>query len=134
VLVAVAAIALSADVSVAKAAVPTGGNLPADQLIVWLSSEAMNGPVPSSTPAQAENARLRAGAIGADLHATSMLPLRAVVDPAGPLERGGTGGRPRCSWPGARRNGRRAYGHRMPQRRGDTAVRGHPGDCSFITG
>jgi putative ABC transport system permease protein len=89
-----AAIALSAGVSVAKAAVPTGGNLPADQLIAWLSPEALNGPVPSTTPAQAHNAELRADAVAADLHATSVLPLQAAVDPNGPQERGGTGGRP----------------------------------------
>ena len=89
-----AAIALSAGVSVAKAAVPTGGNLPADQIIVWLSQEALNGPVPTTTPAQADNARLRVDAIAVDLHATSVLPLQAAVDPNGPQERGGLGGRP----------------------------------------
>lgn len=89
-----AAVALSAGVSVAKAAVPTGGNLPADQIIVWLSQDALNGPVPSLTPAQTDNARLRVDAIAADLHATSVLPLQAVVDPNGPQERGGSGGRP----------------------------------------
>jgi putative ABC transport system permease protein len=89
-----AAIALSAGVSVAKAAAPTGGNLPADQIIVWLSQEALNGPLPSTTPAQADNARLRVDAIAADLHATSVLPLQAAVDPSGPQGRGGTGGRP----------------------------------------
>ena len=89
-----AAVALSAAVSVAKAAVPTGGNLPADQIIVWLSQDALNGPVPSLTPPQADNARLRVDAIAADLHATSVLPLQAVVDPNGPQERGGSGGRP----------------------------------------
>jgi putative ABC transport system permease protein len=89
-----AAVALSAAVSVAKAAVPIGGNLPADQIIVWLSQDALNGPVPSLTPPQADNARLRVDAIAADLHATSVLPLQAVVDPNGPQERGGSGGRP----------------------------------------
>jgi putative ABC transport system permease protein len=89
-----AAVALITSVAVAKAAVPTGGNLPADQIIVWLSPEALNGPVPLTTPAQADDARLRADAIAADLHATSVLPLQAAVDPNGPQERGSTGGRP----------------------------------------
>lgn len=88
-----AAVALIASVSVAKVAVPTGGNLPTDQIIVWLSQEALNGPVPSTTPAQADDSRLRVDAIAADLHATSVLPLQAAVDPNGPQERGGTGGR-----------------------------------------
>ncbi|SCG39568.1 FtsX-like permease family protein [Micromonospora inositola] len=87
-----AAVALGAAVSVAKAAAPTGGNLPADQLIVWLSENALNGPVPSLTPAQADNARLRVDAIAADLHATSVLPLQAAVDPNAP-QVGGSGGR-----------------------------------------
>jgi putative ABC transport system permease protein len=89
-----ATIALSAGVAVAKAAAPTGGNLPADQIIVWLSPDALNGPLPSLTPKQADNARLRVEAIAADLHARSVLPLQAAIDPNGPQERGSTGGRP----------------------------------------
>ena len=61
--------------TVAKAAAPTGGNLPADQIIVWLSQNAMGGPVPALTPAQAEALRQQVDAIAADLHATSVLPL-----------------------------------------------------------
>jgi putative ABC transport system permease protein len=84
-----AAVALSAGVDVAKAAVPTGGNLPTDQIAVWLSQDALDGPVPPLTPAQAANARLRVDAIAADLHATSVLPLQVAVDPNAPQERGG---------------------------------------------
>jgi len=81
-----AAVALGAAVAVAKAAAPTGGNVPADQLVVWLSPGGFGTPLPALTPAQLDNARLRVDAIAADLHATSTLPLQAAVDPAGPQE------------------------------------------------
>lgn len=84
-----AAVALSAAVSGAKAVAPAGGNLPADQIIVWLSAEAMNGPVPSPTPAQLDALRKQVDAIAADLHATSVLPLTGAVNPDGPAGREG---------------------------------------------
>jgi putative ABC transport system permease protein len=84
-----AAVALGAAVSVSKAEVPTGGNLPANQVIVWLSPDALDDSVPSLTPAQADNARLRVNAIAAELHGTSVLPLQAVMDPNGPQGGGG---------------------------------------------
>ena len=89
-----AAVALSAGVAVAKAEAPTGGNLPANQIIVWLSQDALDGPVPSLTAAQLENARLRVDAIAAALHASSTLGLQAAVDPNGPQERGSSTGQP----------------------------------------
>jgi putative ABC transport system permease protein len=84
-----AAVALGAAVLVAKAAAPTGGNLPADQIVVWLSQEAMNGPVPALSATQADAMRQQADTIAAALHATSVLPLTGAVDPDVPLERGG---------------------------------------------
>jgi putative ABC transport system permease protein len=84
-----AVVALSAGVTAAKAAAPTGGNLPADQIIVWLSQETMNGPVPILPAAQVEAMRKQVDTIAADLHATSVLPLTGAVDPNQPLERGG---------------------------------------------
>jgi putative ABC transport system permease protein len=83
-----AAVALSAATAVAKAAVPTGGNLPPDQLVVWLSEDALHGWVPALTPAQVSDAKSRVDAIAADLGAASVLALHAAVDPGGPLERG----------------------------------------------
>jgi putative ABC transport system permease protein len=74
---------------VAKAAVPTGGNLPADQIIVWLSPEAMNGPVPVLSSTQVEAARQQVDTIAADLQATTVVPLTGAVDPKLPLEPGG---------------------------------------------
>ncbi|WP_446212379.1 ABC transporter permease [Micromonospora sp. IBSANI012] len=84
-----AAVALSTAVTAAKAAAPTGGNLPADQIVVWLSQESMNGPVPILSSTQADAMRKQVDTIAADLHATSVVPLTGAVDPNGPLERGG---------------------------------------------
>jgi putative ABC transport system permease protein len=84
-----AVIALSTAVTAAKAAAPTGGNLPADQIVVWLSQETMNGPVPVLSSTQVEAMRKQVDTIAADLHATSVLPLTGAVDPNQPLERGG---------------------------------------------
>ncbi|GGM44472.1 FtsX-like permease family protein [Dactylosporangium sucinum] len=99
-----AVVALSTAVTAAKAAAPTGGNLPADQIVLWLSPEATNGPVPLLTPGQAEVARKQVDAIAADLHATSVLALTGAVDPNQPMERGGKApavlGRPRPAGPG----------------------------------
>ncbi len=82
-------VALSTAVTVAKAAAPTGGNLPADQIIIWLSQGTTNGPVQMLSPTQVEATRIQVDAIAADLHATSVLPLTGAVDPSQPLERGG---------------------------------------------
>ncbi len=96
-----AVIALSSAVTVAKAAAPAGGNLPADQIIAWISSESMGGPVQVLTPAQTSQLRQQVDAMAADLHAASVVPLTGAVDPTGPLERGGRTptmlGQPRAS-------------------------------------
>ncbi|MFC8618593.1 FtsX-like permease family protein [Micromonospora purpureochromogenes] len=84
-----AAVALSSAVTAAKAAAPTGGSLPADQIVVWLSQESMNGPVPILSSTQADAMRKQVDTIAAGLHATSVVPLTGAVDPNGPLERGG---------------------------------------------
>ena len=84
-----AVVALSAAVTAAKAAAPTGGNLPADQIVVWLSQEAMNGPVPILSSAQTDAMRKQVDTIAADLHATSVLSLAGAVDANHPPERGG---------------------------------------------
>jgi putative ABC transport system permease protein len=84
-----AVVTLSAGVSVAKAAVPTGGNLPADQVIVWLAENGLDGPQPALTAVQADTARKQAEAIAAELHATPALPLQAAVNPNGPHDKEG---------------------------------------------
>ncbi|MEV6924475.1 FtsX-like permease family protein [Dactylosporangium sp. NPDC051485] len=83
-----AVVALSTAVTAAKAAAPSG-NLPADQIVVWLSQERMDGPAPILSSAQAQAMRHQVDAIAAEVHATSVLPLTGAVDPDMPLERGG---------------------------------------------
>jgi len=83
------AIAVSGAVASAKMASPSGGNLPADQVIVWLSREAMGGPVPVLSAAQLEAAQKQADTIATDLHATSAVPLTGATNPDLPQERNG---------------------------------------------
>ena len=78
-----AVVALGAGVAVAKAAAPTGGSLPADQVVVWLSSERMNGPIPALSADQLADMRKQVDAIAAELRATSVLQLAGAVDPNG---------------------------------------------------
>ncbi|GAB3845673.1 FtsX-like permease family protein [Dactylosporangium cerinum] len=84
-----AVVALSTAVTAAKAAEPGGGNLPADQIIVWLAQERTFGPVPIVTPAQLDTMRQQVDAIAAALNTNSVLPLTAALDDKQPLERGG---------------------------------------------
>jgi len=84
-----AAIAIAMAVSAAKAAAPTGGNLPANQVVMWLSQEPMGGQVPVLSAAQLDTLRRQANTIAEDLHATSVLALTGAVDPKAPLEHGG---------------------------------------------
>ncbi|WP_250004202.1 FtsX-like permease family protein [Actinoplanes sp. M2I2] len=81
-----AMVALSAAVTVAKTAAPTGGAIPADQMIIWLSAERMSGPVPSVTTSELDGMRRHADTIAAELHAT-VLPLTGGADPNGPVDR-----------------------------------------------
>ncbi|HEV7712302.1 MAG TPA: FtsX-like permease family protein [Asanoa sp.] len=81
-----ATVALAAGVSVARAAAPTGGNLPADQMVVWLSPDGFDAPLATLTATQLATARGRVDAIATDLHAGTPLPLQGAVDPTGPQE------------------------------------------------
>ncbi|GAA4464553.1 FtsX-like permease family protein [Phytohabitans houttuyneae] len=84
-----AVVALAAAVSAAKATAPGGGNLPADQIIIWLQPEGTDGPVPTLSASQADALRRQVDALAADLRATSVLPLTGAVNPAGPTSREG---------------------------------------------
>jgi putative ABC transport system permease protein len=84
-----AVVALSTGVSVAKAAAPNGGNLPGNQIIVWLSRESMNGPLPTLPATQVAAMRHQVDTIAANLSNASVLPLTGAVDPQGPVERDG---------------------------------------------
>ncbi|MET7398685.1 FtsX-like permease family protein [Dactylosporangium sp. NPDC005572] len=98
-----AVVTLGTAVTVAKAAAPTGGNLPADQLVAWLSPERMTGPVPELPSGQVDGLRKQVDAIADDLKA-AVVPLTGVVDPNHPAERGGRPpaalGKPRAAGPG----------------------------------
>ncbi len=93
-----AAIAISAAAAQAAAAVPTGGNLPTNQLIVWLSPDAAAGAVPQLNPTQLHNTQTRVDAIATALHAQSVLALDGALEPSVPDMQGGpansTGGKP----------------------------------------
>ena len=93
-----AAIAIYAAAAQAATAVPTGGNLPTTQLIVWLSPDAAAGPVPQLTSTQLHNAQARVDAIATALRAQPVLALDAAMDPTGTYLQGGpandTGGKP----------------------------------------
>jgi putative ABC transport system permease protein len=86
-----AVIALSAAVAVARATTPTGGNLPPDQLVVWVSEHGTGGPIPELTAAQLDTARLQADELAHDLGGGAVLPLTAVRDADAPR---GNEGRP----------------------------------------
>jgi MFS family permease len=77
-----AAIALTGAATAAKAAAPAGGNLPANQIIVWLSADAMGGPVPILPSAQVDAMRRQVDLIATDVHAASVLALSGAVSMA----------------------------------------------------
>jgi len=85
-----AAVAIGAAKAQAAAAVsPSGGNLPADQLIVYISANAdptlgSGGTIPVDTPAQVHALQDRVDSFTAALHARSVLALDGAVDPAAP--------------------------------------------------
>src|ERR1022692_58225 len=94
-----AAVAISAaEAKAAAAAIPlAGGNLPSDQLIVYLAANAdpstgTGGPIPGYTPGQLHAAHARAQALADLLHAQAILALDAAVDPASPSLSAAQGG------------------------------------------
>ena len=60
---------------------PTGGNLPRDQAMVWLSAQRWQGFVPQLTTTQLPASKAATDAIGAAMHARSVLPLEVAVSP-----------------------------------------------------
>ncbi|MEU4238550.1 FtsX-like permease family protein [Actinoplanes sp. NPDC026619] len=84
-----AVVSLSAAVTVAKVTAPSGGNVPADQIIIWLDAERMNGTIPVLSADQLADRRARAGAIAGELHATSVLTLTGAASADTPLDHGG---------------------------------------------
>jgi putative ABC transport system permease protein len=81
-----AVIVISAAASEAAAAVPpTGGNLPRNELIVWLSADGgAQGLVPALSAAQLRTVESRTNALAGTLHANSVLALEGALSPSAP--------------------------------------------------
>jgi putative ABC transport system permease protein len=65
---------------------PKGANLPANQLIVYVSQGAANGLAAGPAPAGLHALQIRVHALAAALHAQSVLALDSAVDPAAPSQ------------------------------------------------
>ncbi len=78
------AVAVSVSVGATQVAANTaadGGNLPDNELILWLGSQGPIGPIPALVPAQVAAAQGAVDGIATDLRAESSLALEAAVDP-----------------------------------------------------
>lgn len=92
----------------AQAAVPSGGNLPDDELIVWLTPAGIQSPVPQLNPDQLTQARSTIASIGTAVHGAPPLPLIAGLSPlARPESIGDSGlsGKPVAAFGIAHRSG-----------------------------
>ena len=76
-----ATIAVSAAVSAAGDA-DTGGNLPDNQVVVYLAADGAGAPLPDTTPAQLQALQAGVGGIAAALGTPDVLPLDAAINPA----------------------------------------------------
>jgi putative ABC transport system permease protein len=87
-----ATIIISAAASQTAAATPaSGGNLPTNQLIVWLSPESGASLVPDRTPTELQTLQSRVNGIAASLHAQSVVALEVAMDPSVGNVTGGKG-------------------------------------------
>ncbi|WP_034214787.1 FtsX-like permease family protein [Actinoplanes subtropicus] len=75
---------------------PIGGNLPPDQLIVWLSPERISGPVPTLSAEDLRNTQAGVQSVADGLPASWTLPLVGALDPKAQPMGGASGvnGRP----------------------------------------
>ncbi|WP_127506179.1 FtsX-like permease family protein [Actinoplanes solisilvae] len=84
-----AAVVISAGASqAADAASPESGNLPVDQLVVWLSPEKIQGPVPQLTGPDLSAAEAGARAVGNAVQAGPLLPLTGALSPDARVQTG----------------------------------------------
>jgi putative ABC transport system permease protein len=106
------AIAVTQAAAQAAEAGPTGPNLPASQLVLYLSPTGLDGLIPSQTPAELQSLQARVNSLASSLHAQDSLALDAATSPAvgiiGPASGPGTGGGPHSG------NGRSLLGGRLP--------------------
>jgi putative ABC transport system permease protein len=70
----------------AQAAAPSGGNLPDDELIVWLTPSGIEGPVPQLDAAQLTQARSAVSAIAGSVQGGTPLPLAGGISPNARVE------------------------------------------------
>jgi putative ABC transport system permease protein len=75
----------------AATAPPTGGNLPGNELIVWISPEQIMGPVPQLDGTQLASARSAATAIATAVAAPAPLALTGAISPEVPVQTGAGG-------------------------------------------
>jgi putative ABC transport system permease protein len=86
-----ATIAINAAASQAASTAATGGNLPDNHLVVYLSAHGNGSPVPEVTPAQLQTAQTSANAIASAVGSHDVLALETAVNPKAPNEPGGQG-------------------------------------------
>ena len=110
------AIGIAATIAISAAAAEsphTAGNLPANELMLYLAPAGGGNPVPPLTPAQQHAATTVVDQLGATIHASAVLPLEQAYDPHGSLQTGG-----------ARREPAVRVRHRHPGRRHPDGNRG----------
>ena len=90
----------------------TGPNLPASQLVLYISPTGLGGLIPNQTPAELRSLQARVNSLASSLHAQGSLTLDAATSPAigiiGPASGPGTGSGPHNG------NGRSLPGGRLP--------------------
>jgi putative ABC transport system permease protein len=79
-----AAVVIGAGAAQAATEAPVGGNLPSDQLIVWLAPGGVQKTIPQLSATELANARSGASAIGAAVQARSVIPLEGGLSPSAP--------------------------------------------------
>jgi len=94
-----ATIAINAAASQAAATAGTGGNLPDNQLVIYLGGSGNGAPVPHLTRAQLRTAQARVSAIATSLGSNVVLALDKAVNPVAPNEPGGLGNGPGGKFP-----------------------------------
>jgi putative ABC transport system permease protein len=88
------AIAATQAATQAAEAAPTGPNLPANQLIVYLSPGGLGGFIPEQSAAELPGLQARVNALAASLHAQNVLALESAVNPAATASLPAQGNRP----------------------------------------
>jgi putative ABC transport system permease protein len=90
-----AAIVVAAGAQAASVARPTGGNLPTNELLIWLPPEGLGGGlVPAPNSQELQTVQSRVNGIAATLHTRSVLTLEVATDPTLPDVTGGPGNGP----------------------------------------